>query len=158
MNVTSSIRYAGAGNINQGVGCDVNVHRSVSPVGISCRRLLPDSHDGLYRLAASRFDRMLHNHGVDRLPCFAGKRVRMAEVLVELIQRDPVRVMRLTFNMLTFDSHGHLLPDAFLQQRVAVAVGATAAALAPDHRDPIVLQVESPVYRARRALDTVRDS
>jgi hypothetical protein len=78
-----------------------------------------------YRLAESRFERMLRDRGVDRLPRFAGTRVRMADAQVELIQREPVRVVRLTFSMLTFDSRGQLLPDAFLQQQMAVAEGAT---------------------------------
>ena len=100
---------------------------------------LLDPRDGLYRLAESRFDRMLRERGGDSLSRFAGQRVRMAEVQVELIHRDPVRVVRLTFSMLTFDSSGYLLPDAFLQQQMAIAEGATAPALEPDYRDAVVL-------------------
>lgn len=125
--------------INQRVRCAHNVHLSVYAVGISCRRFLLDPHDGLYRLAESRFDRMVRGRGSDRFPRFAGQRVRMAEALVELIQRDPVRVLRLAFSMLTFDNRGDLLLDAFLQQQLAVAEGTTVLALEPSHRDPVVL-------------------
>jgi hypothetical protein len=82
---------------------------------------------------------MVREPSIHRLPRFAGQRVRMAEALVELIQRDPVRVVRLAFSMLTFDIRGHLLLDAFLRQQLAVAEGATWLALAPAHRDTVVL-------------------
>jgi len=75
--------------MNQGVRCAQNVHLSVYAVGISCRRFLLDPHDGLYRLAESRFDRMVRGREIDSFPRFAGQRMRMAEALVQLIQRDP---------------------------------------------------------------------
>lgn len=125
--------------ISQGVRCAHNVHLSVYPVGICRRRCFLDADDRLYRLAESRFDRMLHERGIDRSPRFAGQRVRMAAVLVELIRRDPVRVVRLSCSMLTFDNRGHLLLDALLERQLVVAEGATWLALAPARPDPVVL-------------------
>ena len=48
-------------------------------------------------------------------------------------------MVRLAFSMLTFDNRGYLLPDAFLQQQLAVAEEATWLALAPAHPGPVVL-------------------
>ena len=112
---------------------------SVHAVGISCRRFLLDSNDELYRLAESRFDRIVRDHRIDSIPRFAGQRVRMAEALVELLQHEPVRVVRLAFSMLRFGDRGQLLLDAFLRQQMAVAEGATAPALAPADGDSVVV-------------------
>lgn len=108
-------------------------------MGISCRRFLLDQHDALHRLAESRFDRMLGGSKSDRLPRFAGQRVRMAEVLVEMKQRTPVRVVRRAFSLVTVDARGSFQRDAFLQQQMALAEGATAPALPPAQRDSVIV-------------------
>ncbi len=43
----------------------------------------------------------------------AGHRVRMAEVVVELLGRQSIRVIRTTFDMLTFDDEGCFDSSAF---------------------------------------------
>jgi hypothetical protein len=46
------------------------------------------------------------------LPAFARQRVRMIDVVNELVEaREPVRVVRKTFAALTFDAEGHIAPQ-----------------------------------------------
>jgi hypothetical protein len=51
---------------------------------------LLDQDDTLYRLPSAKFDQMLGDPTRCRLPRFAGNRVRMTDVAVELIDRQPL--------------------------------------------------------------------
>lgn len=75
-------------------------------MGISCRMYLLDQDDTLYRLPSAKFDRMLRDPTTCRLPRFAGSRVRMTDVAVALIDRQPSRVIWITFAFLAFDDDG----------------------------------------------------
>ncbi len=98
---------------------------------LSFRRFLLDRDDTLYR---TTFDRMLRNPKSHGLPRFAGQRVRMANVAVELMDRQPVRVVRTTFSILTFNSKGFLDPAAFEHYQQARAELALAPAPVPRAR------------------------
>lgn len=98
-------------------------------MGLSFRRFLIAQDESIYRLATSKFDRMLRDPGNHGLPYFAGQRVRMADVVVELDGRVPVRVLRRTFAMLAFDTDGHIDSGKFVKQQRALAESALAPAL-----------------------------
>lgn len=68
---------------------------------------LLDQDDTLYRLPSAKFSRMLRDPTCCRLPRFAGRRVRMTDVAVELIDRQPSRVIWITFAFLAFDDDGY---------------------------------------------------
>lgn len=98
-------------------------------MALSFRRFLIAQDGSLYRLANSKFDRMFRNPGNHGLPDFAGQRVRMADVVVELDGRVPVRVLRSTFAILVFDKDGHIDSGRFGKQQLALAASALAPAL-----------------------------
>jgi hypothetical protein len=98
-------------------------------MGLSFRRLLIAQDGSIYRLANSKFDRMLRDPGNHGLPDLAGQRVRMADVVVELAGRVPVRVLRSTFAILAFDKDGHIDSGRFSKQQWALAESALAPAL-----------------------------
>ena len=75
-------------------------------MGTSCRIYLLDQDDTLYRLPSAKFSRMLRDPTCYRLPRFAGRRVRMTDVAVELIDRQPTRVIWISFAFLAFDDDG----------------------------------------------------
>ncbi|MBC8752811.1 hypothetical protein [Paraburkholderia sp. WC7.3b] len=75
-------------------------------MGFSSRTFLLAPDDTLWRLATSKFDRMLRDPASHRLPAFAGQRARMANVVVELVASEPVRVIRTTYAVLAFDAEG----------------------------------------------------
>jgi len=82
-------------------------------MGLSLRLLIVDRADGIYRLDASRLERMRANPKMHPLPQFAGERVRGAEAVVELVHRKPTRLIRMTFDILTFDGTGCFDVEAF---------------------------------------------
>jgi hypothetical protein len=90
-------------------------------MGFSCRRFLIARDDTLWRLSSTKFDRMLRDPAGHCLPDFAGQRAPMASVVVELVARNPMRVVRNTFSILTFDAEGRIDPSRFEKQQFALA-------------------------------------
>jgi len=76
-------------------------------MGISCRIFLLDKDDSLYRLPNAKFDQILRDPTSCRITRFAGTRVRMTDVAVELIDRQPIRVVWITFGFFAFDDDGY---------------------------------------------------
>lgn len=90
-------------------------------MGLSCRILLLDEDDRLYRLSISTFDRMLRDPDGHALPRFAGTRVRMSEVMVELEGGRATRVVRISHSVLTFDARGCIDTQAYKRHHRARA-------------------------------------
>jgi hypothetical protein len=63
---------------------------------------------------------MLDDPEHNRLPRFAGQRVRMVDAIVEVRDRTPCAVVRLVYEMLGFDARGRLDRRAFERQNVAI--------------------------------------
>ncbi|KDP86268.1 hypothetical protein CF70_008370 [Cupriavidus sp. SK-3] len=110
-------------------------------MGFSYQKFLIAREDTLWQLPAAKFQRMLRDPQNHCLIAFAGQRVRTADVVVELVAREPVRVVRTTFSILTFDTEGHLDPEAFEKQQFALAESVVAPVLpasADDRHQPVV--------------------
>ena len=90
-------------------------------MGLASRMFLLDRNDGLYRLPNAKFEQMLRDPTSHRIPRFAGARVRTTDVVVELVDRQPLRVVWTTFSILTFDGEGCFDPSAFDQHQRARA-------------------------------------
>ena len=99
-------------------------------MSLRCRTFLIADDDTLCRLTNARFDRMLRDPTSYPLPAMAGQRVRMANIVVEVVDRVPVRVVRSTFAMLTIDDDGRIDSRKFTQQQFALAETALAPVLA----------------------------
>ena len=65
-----------------------------------------DQDDRLYRLPNAKFEQMLRDPTRCRVLRFAGRRVRMTDVAVELIDRQPTCIVWITFGFLAFDDDG----------------------------------------------------
>jgi len=101
-------------------------------MGISCRMFLLDHEDGLYRLPSAKFNQMLRDPTSCRVTRFAGARVRMTDVAVELLNRQPIRVVWNTFGFLAFDDDGYFDAGTFDHHQRARA----ELALAPLDAEP----------------------
>jgi hypothetical protein len=108
----------------------ITVNARGGTMGFSCRTFLIARDDTLWRLSSTRFDRMLRDPASHCLPAFAGQRARMASVVVELVARSPVRVVRNTFSILTFDAEGRIDPSRFEKQQFALAESVVAPVFA----------------------------
>lgn len=87
----------------------------------STRTYILGADDTLYRLASAKFSRMVDDPEGHRLERFAGQRVRMAEVIVEVRNRAPCAVVRVVYEMLGFDAEGHMDRATFIRQNAALA-------------------------------------
>lgn len=87
---------------------------------LSSRIFIVGTDDTLYRLAGAKFSGMLRDPCSYLLARFAGQRVRMAEVVVELRDRVPYRVVRLVYEILRFDDQGRLDIETFIHQNAAL--------------------------------------
>lgn len=93
---------------------------------------LLDQNDGLYCLPNTRFEQRLRDPASHHLLRSTGVRVRMAEVVVELLDRKAIRVIWTTVGLLTFDDEGCFDPSAFDRHQRARA----ALVLAPVIAEP----------------------
>jgi hypothetical protein len=112
-------------------------------MGFSCQRYLVAGDETIYRLAYTKFDRMLRDPVHHLMPLFAGQRVRTAEVIVELVGRVPVAVVRTTFAILTFDGEGRIVPSKLRRQQFALAELALAPGLATSRSTETVIDATS---------------
>jgi hypothetical protein len=111
----------------------------VEIMSLSARRFLIAQDGVLYRLADATFTRMLQNPDSHAFPVLAGQRVRMASLMVELIGGAPVRVVRSTFAILSFDGDGRMDSGMFTRQQWALAESAVDPALVGTEHDEKVL-------------------
>jgi len=84
-------------------------------MGISLRIFLVDDDNSIKRLPLTRYERLMRGDPKERLPEYAGKRVRYAEVAVELADRKPISILRMLYFIMSFDSEGRI--DASEQQK-----------------------------------------
>jgi hypothetical protein len=68
-------------------------------MGLSSRLLLLGGDNTLHKLAGTAFMRMLRQEGTARIPDFAGQRVRLASLVVELANRVPRGVLHANFSI-----------------------------------------------------------
>jgi hypothetical protein len=88
-------------------------------MGFSSRILLVDQSDRVYRLGMARFAVTLRNPAQQRLLLFAGQRVRLVNVFVQLRNGKPIRVARMTYHVLNFDGTGCLHVELFRRQEAS---------------------------------------
>lgn len=96
-------------------------------MGLSSRMFLLDQDDKLYRLPNSSYEQMLQDPVSSPLTLFASQRVRMADLLVELLNRQPIRIVRSTYGIFTFNADGCFDPNTFERQQWARAEQALAS-------------------------------
>lgn len=77
-------------------------------MGLTSRSFLLSPDDTLHALASTAFMRMLRQEDVNRVRDFAGQRVRLASVIVELDNRSSLRVVHRTFSVLDIGTDGLL--------------------------------------------------
>ncbi len=86
-------------------------------MGLALRMLLVDPSDRIHRFGIAKFDEMRRNPALHRYPQFAGQRVRTVEAVVQLVDRKPTRVVRMTFDIFTFDRAGRFDSETFERQQ-----------------------------------------
>ena len=82
---------------------------------ITVRIFFVNDDDSIQRFPLARFERLMERDPKERLPKYAGKRVRYVKVALELKQRKPVGILQILYLILPFDSEGRV--DAAEQER-----------------------------------------
>lgn len=88
-------------------------------VGLSSRLFLLGGDDALHVLAGTAFARMLQQEDTARLPDFAGQRLRLASLVIELADRMPQRVLRASCSVIGIGSDGRLDVARLHAQQIA---------------------------------------
>ena len=108
-------------------------------MGISCRMFLLDPDDDLYRLPSAKFNQMLRHPTSCRITRFAGARVRITDIALELLDRQPILVAWNMFGFLTFDNEGYFDAGTFDNHQRARAELALAPLVAEPRGATIVI-------------------
>jgi hypothetical protein len=112
-------------------------------VGIGCRKFIVDDDGRLVRLNNTLFGRLLRDPQQHTMPALAGQRVRMAEILVQLAERKPIRVVRRVYYVVSFDEAGRLDTTQFQEQQWALAESALDRVFTAHGDDDRVLDAAS---------------
>ena len=83
-------------------------------MGLGLRIFFVDDEDSIHRIPVSRWDKLQDSDSDEHFPEHAGKCVRSAMVVLELVNRKPVAVNRTFFSQLYFNSNGQLDVDKIL--------------------------------------------
>ena len=88
-------------------------------MGLSCRRLFIANDGSIYRMSNAKFERMMSSPASEFVALFSGKRIRSAELLIEMVDRKPYRVSRATFTIFQFDERGCVYAQRYEKQQLA---------------------------------------
>jgi hypothetical protein len=107
-------------------------------MGLGTRIFIVRADDSLQRLSLKRYNRLIKGYPDDGLMQYAGKRIRYALIVLEMINRKPAEILMAEYSFLAFDSKGLL--DAGEREK--------AARLAMDSLEPIL-----PGKKPERVID-----
>jgi transposase len=77
-------------------------------MGLSIRVFIVEDDNTIKRLPMIRFERLLNRDPNEKLSKYAGKRIRYALIVVELVNRRPIEIIKDEFAYLNFDDEGRL--------------------------------------------------
>jgi len=77
-------------------------------MGLSIRVFIVEDDDTIKRLPLARYERLHKWDPDERLSKYAGKRVRYALIVVDLVNRRPIEIVKDEFGFLDFDDVGRL--------------------------------------------------
>jgi hypothetical protein len=77
-------------------------------MGLSIRVFIVEDDNSINRLPLAQYERLLKRGPDERLLKYAGKRVRYALLVVDLVNRRPIEIVRDQFGFLDFDDEGQL--------------------------------------------------
>ena len=110
----------------------------VQPMGLSSRLLLLTADDVLHRLAEADFARLCQDKRAWHLPVFASQRIRWVSLVVELFDRQPIRVRAPQPWIPGSDDSGRLDVNRMNRQQVARPDAAIAPVLTPKSNDTVI--------------------
>ena len=102
-------------------------------MGLGTRIFIVKDDDSIQRLSLKRYNRLIKGHPDEGLMQYAGKRIRYALIVLEMMNRKPAEILMTEYSYLAFDSKGRL--DAGEREK--------AARLVMDSIEPIDFEQKS---------------
>ena len=109
-------------------------------MGLGTRIFIVKEDDSLERLSLKKFNGLTKGYSDERLLKLAGKRMRYALIVLEMIDRKPVEILMTEYSFLTFDSEGRL--DANEREDTARLAMDTPDPIAPEPKSGKVINVK----------------
>jgi hypothetical protein len=116
-------------------------------MGLGTRIFIVKEDDSLGRLSLKRYNRLIKGHPDEGLMQFAGKRIRYALIVLEMINRKPVEILMTEYSFLTFDSKGRL--DASEREKAARLAMDTLEPISPEQKSGKVIDVKHRFAKKR---------
>ena len=116
-------------------------------MGLGTRIFIVKEDDSLQRLSLKRYNRLIKGHPDEGLMQFAGKRIRYALIVLEMINRKPVEIIMTEYSFLAFDSKGRL--DAGEREKAARLVMDTLEPIAPEQKPGKIIDVKHRFAKKR---------
>jgi hypothetical protein len=86
-------------------------------MGLGTRIFIVKDDDSIQRLSLKRYNRLIKGHPDEGLMQYAGKRIRYALIVLEMMNRKPAEILMTEYSYLAFDSKGRL--DASEREKAA---------------------------------------
>ena len=116
-------------------------------MGLGTRIFIVKEDDSLQRLSLKRYNRLIKGHPDEGIMQFAGKRIRYALIVLEMINRKPVEILMTEYSFLTFDSTGRL--DAGEREKAARLAMDTLEPIAPEQKSGKIINVKHRFAKKR---------
>jgi hypothetical protein len=116
-------------------------------MGLGTRIFIVKEDDSLQRLSLKRYNRLIKGHPDEGLKQFAGKRIRYALIVLEMINRKPVEIIMTEYSFLAFDSKGRL--DAGEREKAARLVMDRLEPIAPKQKPGKIIDVKHRFAKKR---------
>ncbi|MGD9175224.1 MAG: hypothetical protein PVF29_13750 [Desulfobacterales bacterium] len=116
-------------------------------MGLGTRIFIVEEDDSLKRLSLKRYNRLIKGHPDKGLMQYAGKRIRYALIVLEMMNRKPVEILMTEYSFLTFDSKGRL--DASEREKATRLVMDTLEPIVPEPKSGGVIDVKHRFAKKR---------
>jgi len=111
----------------------IELSTKVCDMGLGTRIFILKDDDSIQRLSLKRYNHLIKGHPDEGLMQYAGKRIRYALIVLEMMNRKPAEILLTEYSYLAFDSKGRL--DASEREK--------AARLVMDSLEPIDFEQKS---------------
>ena len=116
-------------------------------MGLGTRIFIVKEDESLQRLSLKRYNRLIKGYPDEGLMQYAGKRIRYALIVLEMINRKPVEILMTEYSFLAFDSKGQL--DASEREKAARLAMDTLEPIAPEQKSGKVIDVKHRFAKKR---------
>jgi hypothetical protein len=116
-------------------------------MGLGTRIFIVREDDSIERLSLKRYNRLIKRHPDERLLQFAGKRIRYALMVLEMLNRKPARILIAEYSFLIFDSDGRL--DVSEQEKAARLVMDTLESIDLEQKSGKIIDVKHRFAKKR---------